>query len=204
MSWATTMITRHSHFGRPPTRALRASAPLMLFTANQPTPAMTAFNPAGRTLPRKPKPVRLSTIWHSPFTGPQLESTPWVAEPSAVPTTMARKECQKLSPKNSGPMIPTPMVANSRLGELHVHSSCSGVPCRSLSGIRSTPPGSTATVLEPYLSAAIGFGSSMVVTRWILHPIPGRGALVGRDLTRGKRVSVNWSSPGDGPAPHFS
>ena len=69
------MITRQSCLGRPVIRACRASAPLMLLTANQPTPATIALSPDGRMLPRKPKPVRLSTIWHKPSFGPQVDST---------------------------------------------------------------------------------------------------------------------------------
>ncbi len=48
---STTMMTRQAAFGRC-VSALRANAPLTLFTANQPTPAVTAFSPAGSTLPQ--------------------------------------------------------------------------------------------------------------------------------------------------------
>ena len=53
----------------------------MLLTANQPTPATTVLMPAGRMLPRKPKPVRLITICGTPCFGPQLDSTPWLPAP---------------------------------------------------------------------------------------------------------------------------
>src|SRR3954452_2383179 len=119
------MITRQNLSDSPSNKALRARAPLMLLTANQPMPATTALIPAGSQLPTNPKPVRLSTIWHSPDGGPQLESTPWLAEPSAVPSTIAATVCQNDSPKKSGPMIPTAMVANSRLGEVQVQSRLS-------------------------------------------------------------------------------
>ena len=59
------MMTRQAAFGRC-VSALRANAPLTLFTANQPTPAVTAFSPAGSTLPQYPKPSRLSTICGTP------------------------------------------------------------------------------------------------------------------------------------------
>ena len=45
--------------------------------------------------------------------------------------------------------MPTAIVANSMFGEVQVQSSWRGVPCRSSSGMNSTPPGSTATVLAP-------------------------------------------------------
>ncbi len=88
-------------------------------------------------------------ICGSPCLGPQDERTPCVAEPSAVPSTMAANDCQKFSPKASGPRMPTAMVANSMFGEIHVHNSCHGRPCRSPRGMNSAPPGSTATTLLP-------------------------------------------------------
>ena len=93
------MITRHSCLGRPCTSTCSASAPLIELTANQPTPATTALSPDGRMLPRKPKPVRLSTIWHSPSRGPQVESTACATEPASVPITIASTLCQNVSPK---------------------------------------------------------------------------------------------------------
>ena len=62
---------------------------------------------------------------------------------------IAATVCQRDSPKNSGPMMPTATVANSRLGEVHVQSSWIGRPWRSLSGMISTPPGSMAMVWLP-------------------------------------------------------
>ena len=62
---------------------------------------------------------------------------------------MARTVCQKLIPNAATPSTPTKIVANSMLGETQVQNSCSGLPCRSCSGMNSAPPGSTATTLEP-------------------------------------------------------
>jgi hypothetical protein len=76
-----------------------ASAPLMLFTANQPTPAMMALSPAGRIFPMKPNPVRLNTIWHRPSLGPQVDRMPCVSEPAAVPMTIASTHCQNVRPQ---------------------------------------------------------------------------------------------------------
>ena len=76
---------------------------------------------------------------------------PWVIEPSAVPMTIARNVAQKLRPKNTTPMKPTKTVANSMFGEVQVQNSCSGRPCRSLSGMNSAPPGSTAMTFSPYV-----------------------------------------------------
>ena len=47
----TTTMTRHSALGRW-VRVFSANAPLTLFTANQPMPAVIAFSPAGSTLPQ--------------------------------------------------------------------------------------------------------------------------------------------------------
>ena len=46
-----TMMSRHSTSGRW-VSAFSANAPLTLFTANQPMPAVTEFIPAGRMLPQ--------------------------------------------------------------------------------------------------------------------------------------------------------
>ena len=48
---ATTMMTRHSHLGRW-VSVFSANVPLTLFTANQPTPAVIEFSPAGSALPQ--------------------------------------------------------------------------------------------------------------------------------------------------------
>ena len=72
-----------------------------------------------------------------------------MTEPSPVPTTMASSACQKFSPKNATPITPTNTVANSKFGEVQVQNSCSGLPCRSFSGMNSAPPGSTAAILVP-------------------------------------------------------
>ncbi len=62
---------------------------------------------------------------------------------------MASSACQKLRPKIATPMTPTKTVANSKFGEVHVQNSCNGLPCRSLSGMNSAPPGSTAATFVP-------------------------------------------------------
>ena len=49
---------------------LRASAPLTLFTANHPMPAMTELSRAGMMLPTKPNALRAATICGSPVLGP--------------------------------------------------------------------------------------------------------------------------------------
>ncbi len=38
--------------------------------------------------------------------------------------------------------MPTPTVANSMFGLIHVVKRCQGLPCRSSTGTRSMPPGS--------------------------------------------------------------
>ena len=45
------MMSRHSTCGQW-VSTFSAKAPLMLFTANQPIPAVTEFSPAGSTLPQ--------------------------------------------------------------------------------------------------------------------------------------------------------
>ena len=72
-----------------------------------------------------------------------------MTEPSAVPTSSASAACQKFRPKNATPMTPTKTVANSKFGEVQVQNSCSGLPCRSFSGMNSAPPGSTEATFSP-------------------------------------------------------
>ncbi len=72
-----------------------------------------------------------------------------MTEPIPVPITIASSACQKFSPKNATPMTPTKTVANSKFGEVQVQNSCNGLPCRSLSGMNSAPPGSTAATFVP-------------------------------------------------------
>src|SRR6478609_4888871 len=133
-SIAATTITRHRYLFRP-VRAASARPPLTLFTANQPMPAVSEFSPAGRKFPRKPNPRRLSTIWHWPVLGPQLDNTPWETAPSPVPRAIARTASQNVKPKNNTQMTPTKTVANSMFGDVQVQSSWIGRPCRSASGI---------------------------------------------------------------------
>ncbi len=147
-SWTITMITRQI-LEFQPSSALSANAPLTLLTANQPTPATSALMPAGRTLPRKPKPIRDSTICGTPNSGPRADRKPIDSEPSALPSTIARVAIQNDWPKNQTPMTPTKTVANSMFGDTQVQNCCSGLPCRSLSGMNSAPPGSTAATFAP-------------------------------------------------------
>src|SRR6476661_2608946 len=127
-----------------------ASAPLTLLTANQPMPAMTALSPAGSALPNQPNEMRESTICGTPYSGPRAESTAWVNEPSPVPMRMASAAWPNDRPKIPVASTPRKTVANSRLGESQVHSSWSGLPCRSEAGTNSEPPGSTAMTFAPY------------------------------------------------------
>src|SRR5215469_7744690 len=118
---STTMITRQSALLQP-SSALSAKAPLTLFTANQPTPATSELIPAGRMLPRKPKPSRDRTIWGTPYNGPRAARKPMDTDPSPVPSTIASVVIQNERPKNQTPMIPTKMVANSMFGETQVQN----------------------------------------------------------------------------------
>ena len=68
-----------------------------------------------------------------------------------MPSTIASTVAQKLRPKNDDREKPTKTVANSMFGEVQVQNSCSGRPCRSLSGMNSAPPGSTAMTFSPYV-----------------------------------------------------
>jgi hypothetical protein len=52
-------------------------------------------------------------------------------------------------PKNQIPMTPTKIVANSMFGDTQVQNCCKGLPWRSLRGMNSAPPGSTAATLAP-------------------------------------------------------
>ncbi len=153
---ATTRI-RHSQSGSV-VRVDRASAPLTLLTANQPTPATIALSPAGSALPNQPKPIRDRIICGTPNAGPRADSTPWLAEPSAVPSTMAATACQNDCPNATTASTPTKMVANSRFGDIQVQNRSSGRPCRSDNGMNSAPPGSTATMREPYSPSRISAG----------------------------------------------
>ena len=110
-----------------PSSALSANAPLTLLTANQPTPATSELMPAGRMLPRKPKPIRDSTICGTPNSGPRAARKPIDSEPSPLPSTMASAAIQNDWPKNQTPMMPTKMVANSMFGDTQVQNCFSGV-----------------------------------------------------------------------------
>jgi len=89
----STMIKRQI-FVFQPSSAFSANAPLTLLTANQPMPATTALMPAGRMLPRKPNPIRDSTICGTPNNGPRAASAPIDKEPSALPSRMASEAIQ--------------------------------------------------------------------------------------------------------------
>ena len=69
--------------------------------------------------------------------------------PIAVPAMIPSAACQKFRPNAATASTPTKIVANSMFGELHVQNSCSGLPCRSCSGMNSAPPGSMATTRSP-------------------------------------------------------
>src|SRR5215469_14353593 len=130
----------------------------------------------------------------------------WVVAPSAVPMTIARNVAQKERPKNTTPMKPTKTVANSMFGEVHVQNSCNGRPCRSLSGMNSAPPGSTAMTFSPYdpsltsmssLSvdmhtpcgqARPGVGLELVSLAWLARPgVAGGATGVAGEATMGWR-----------------
>jgi hypothetical protein len=68
-----------------------------------------------------------------------------------LPIVTASAACQKLRPNADTASTPTKIVANSRLGDVHVQNSCRGVPCLSASATGSIPPGSTFTIFSPYM-----------------------------------------------------
>ena len=78
-----------------------------------------------------------------------MDRIPWVTPPIAVPRIRASAASQKPRPKPATESTPTKTVANSMFGGVQVQKSCSGWPCRSLSGINSAPPGSTAMTWVP-------------------------------------------------------
>lgn len=92
--------------GRRPVSVLRAKAALTLLTANQPTPATSAFTPEGSRLPRKPKEKRPIAICGTPKRGPSRDRIPWVSDPSAVPSRSAAVACQKFRPKKRTEITP--------------------------------------------------------------------------------------------------
>ena len=106
----------------------RANAPLTLLTANQPMPATTALRPAGRMLPRKPKPIRLSTICGTPNAGPRG------GEHGHARSSRARCRARSRAPparttgrRSRRRMMPTKMVANSRFGDTQVQNMLIGL-----------------------------------------------------------------------------
>src|SRR5215469_15494544 len=149
-SCTSTMTSRQSLVFQP-SSALSANAPLTLLTANQPTPATRELIPAGRILPSLPKLIRDSTICGTPNNGPRSARAAIDSEPSAVPSTIASAVSQKFRPKNQTPMNPTKTVANSMFGDTQVQNCCSGLPCRSASGMYSAPPGSIFATFAPYV-----------------------------------------------------
>lgn len=92
--------------GRSPVSVLSAKAALTLLTANQPTPATSAFTPAGSRFPLNPKENRPIAICGTPNLGPSSERIPCVSEPSAVPSSRAADACQKFSPKKRTEITP--------------------------------------------------------------------------------------------------
>ena len=102
------MIVNVTVNGRLPlVRAVSAKAPLTELTMNQPMLAVRALRPAGRALPQKPKPARLWTICGTPNFGPHDDRTPWVREPTAVPTMIPSATLRKEPPKTAMPSTPT-------------------------------------------------------------------------------------------------
>jgi hypothetical protein len=53
---------------------------------------------------------------------------PWAMPPSALPSTIASTDCQKLRPNAATARMPTKMVANSMFGDVQVQKSRSGRP----------------------------------------------------------------------------
>ena len=157
-SCAATTMTRHRPFGQRWYSACSASAPLTLLTANQPMPATSALMPAGRMLPQEAE--RAAAEHHlrqARARGPQRR------QHAVRDRAERRAEHDRRTPpartsarRRATPRMPTPTVANSMFGEVQVHSSWIGRPCRSSSGMTSTPPGSTATTLAPYASCSLG------------------------------------------------
>ena len=154
----TTMITRASATGMP-VRLASANEPLIEFVANQPSPAMIVLRAAGRMLPRVPNAVRPSTICATPSRGPHDDSSAWVMQPSALPTTIASSAVGKPSPKNATAMTPTKTVANSMFGAVQVASNCHGDPWRRAMGIASMPPGSTNEGFSDVVAVAVMAGA---------------------------------------------
>ena len=74
---------------------------------------------------------------------------PWVMPPIALPRIRASAASQKPRPNPATASTPTKIVANSMFGEVQVQKSWIGLPCRSLSGMNSAPPGSTAMTCVP-------------------------------------------------------
>ena len=88
--------------------------------------------------------------------------------------TIAATACQNVSPKNSTEMTPTKIVANSMFGDTHVQNICDGLPCRSATGIGSTPPGSTAVALVPYWWCSSSRVGLVVMGSKSGAPVPAR------------------------------
>ena len=135
-------------------------------------------------MPQNPKARRPRAIWLRPDFGPHVVSTPWNSAPSPLPSRIAATACQKLSPNTSTAMAPTKTVANSMFGEVHIHSSWRGRPCRSDIGIGLAPPGSTATAFVPYS------GSSWSGTGRAVVAVDMGRSRAGADVTRGAWVIV--------------
>ncbi len=118
----STMMIRPTS-GPKPNRVDSANAPLMLLVANHPTPAATDISTAGTALPLKPNAIRPSTICGTPCSGSRADSRKWAMAPSPVPIAMPTTACQKFIPNARTASIPTNIVANSRLGDVHVQNS---------------------------------------------------------------------------------
>src|SRR5689334_2028631 len=83
---------------------------------------------------------------------------------------IAATACQNVCSNNSTEMTPTKIVANSRFGDIQVQNRFSGRPCRSFSGMKPAPPGSTATTRAPYVPSRTSADTSAGVSTDAISP----------------------------------
>lgn len=137
-----TTRTRHRLVGAAATRARMPKAPLALLRANQSMRATTApLNPrSGSSRSQSHCGSAPSDLGH--WQASQEERAAWVTESRAVPRTMSATHCrvesrtqndggqalQERQAENHASMMPAAIVANSRLGDVRVHSNWRGVP----------------------------------------------------------------------------
>src|ERR1700674_1609087 len=180
MTWATTTITNATRKSSTAVlllttdvRVTSANVPLTLLTMNQPKLAVSQLSAAGRKFPKNPNEARPSTIWGTPKRGPIVERIACVTEPMRLPSVTPRTVGQNPPPQTAIGSTPTNTVANSIFGDIHVQKSWIGLPCRSRSGMYSTPPGSTAVTFEAYSPSRTGTcASTSVVVATVLSPFP--------------------------------